>query len=219
MPQTRVEQVLAMMGLVVIAALIALTIPAWLHYRDEGRASVHSGTVSLAITSTPLAGSTGPTSAATVSPAATGSTSTAPQAQTREQAQAVSLDIDATRGPCWLEVHAGSSTGKLLYTGALEQGKTLSFEKTILWIRFGAPENVASGAQLAPKNVTLEMREAGRAWLAKSGYDRAFGARPMARLIQQKIKEPLVDEILFGRLQGGGAVVVDADNAELRLVY
>ena len=73
--------------------------------------------------------------------------------------------------------------------------------------------------QLAPKNVTLEMREAGRAWLAKSGYDRAFGARPMARLIQQKIKEPLVDEILFGRLQTGGTVVVDSDGAELRLAY
>ena len=70
-----------------------------------------------------------------------------------------------------------------------------------------------------PKNVTLELRELGRAWLAKNGYDRAFGARPMARLIQQKIKEPLVDEILFGRLQGGGAVVVDADDAELRLLY
>jgi ATP-dependent Clp protease ATP-binding subunit ClpA len=41
----------------------------------------------------------------------------------------------------------------------------------------------------------------------------------MARLIQQKIKQPLVDEILFGPLQGGGAVVVDADDAGLRLVY
>ncbi|HEX9406276.1 MAG TPA: AAA family ATPase, partial [Thermoanaerobaculia bacterium] len=51
-------------------------------------------------------------------------------------------------------------------------------------------------AQLTPKSVTLELREGGRAWLAKHGYDRAFGARPMARLIQQKIKEPLVEEIL-----------------------
>ena len=73
--------------------------------------------------------------------------------------------------------------------------------------------------QLAPKNVTLEMREAGRAWLAKNGYDRAYGARPMARLIQQKIKEPLVDEILFGRLQGGGKVVVDSVSDQLTLVY
>jgi ATP-dependent Clp protease ATP-binding subunit ClpA len=73
--------------------------------------------------------------------------------------------------------------------------------------------------QLAPKNVTLELREGGRAWLAKHGYDRAFGARPMARLIQQKIKEPLVDAILFGNLQGGGNVTVDADEKDLKLVY
>jgi ATP-dependent Clp protease ATP-binding subunit ClpA len=71
--------------------------------------------------------------------------------------------------------------------------------------------------QLAPKNVTLELREAGRAWLAKHGYDRAFGARPMARLIQQKIKEPLVDQVLFGNLQSGGKVVVDAEGDELKL--
>ncbi len=74
-------------------------------------------------------------------------------------------------------------------------------------------------AQLAPKNVTLELREGGRAWLAANGYDRAFGARPMARLIQQKIKEPLVDAILFGKLAEGGTVVVDATNGELVLSY
>ncbi|HSP35583.1 MAG TPA: AAA family ATPase, partial [Thermoanaerobaculia bacterium] len=74
-------------------------------------------------------------------------------------------------------------------------------------------------AQLQPKNVTLELREGGRAWLAQHGYDRAFGARPMARLIQQKIKEPLVDAILFGKLAEGGSVAVDAENGELTLTY
>src|SRR5438132_4627043 len=74
-------------------------------------------------------------------------------------------------------------------------------------------------AQLTPKNVTLELREGGRAWLAKHGYDRAFGARPMARLIQQKIKEPLVDAILFGTLQSGGNVVVDSSGNDLTLTY
>ncbi|HEX3584321.1 MAG TPA: ATP-dependent Clp protease ATP-binding subunit ClpA, partial [Thermoanaerobaculia bacterium] len=63
-------------------------------------------------------------------------------------------------------------------------------------------------AQLAAKNVTLDLSEAGRAWLAKHGYDKAFGARPMARLIQSKLKEPLVDAILFGSLQNGGNVSV-----------
>jgi ATP-dependent Clp protease ATP-binding subunit ClpA len=74
-------------------------------------------------------------------------------------------------------------------------------------------------AQLVAKNVTLELREGGRAWLAKHGYDRSFGARPMARLISTKIKEPLVDAVLFGTLANGGAVVVDAENDELKLSY
>ncbi|PYQ28128.1 MAG: ATP-dependent Clp protease ATP-binding subunit ClpA [Acidobacteria bacterium] len=74
-------------------------------------------------------------------------------------------------------------------------------------------------AQLAPKNVTLELHESGRAWLAKHGYDKAFGARPMARLITSKIKEPLVDAILFGTLATGGRVVVDGEGDELKLVY
>src|SRR4051794_16399428 len=73
--------------------------------------------------------------------------------------------------------------------------------------------------QLTPKNVTLELREGGRAWLAKHGYDKSFGARPMARLISTKIKEPLVDAILFGSLATGGNVVVDASADDLTLSY
>jgi ATP-dependent Clp protease ATP-binding subunit ClpA len=72
---------------------------------------------------------------------------------------------------------------------------------------------------LADKNVTLELTEAGRAWLAEKGFDKLNGARPMARLIQSKIKEPLANEILFGGLQGGGQVVVDAKDEELKLEY
>jgi ATP-dependent Clp protease ATP-binding subunit ClpA len=74
-------------------------------------------------------------------------------------------------------------------------------------------------AQLGAKNVTLELREPARAWLAKNGYDRAFGARPMARLISTKIKEPLVDAVLFGTLADGGAVVIDAEGDGLLLSY
>jgi len=73
--------------------------------------------------------------------------------------------------------------------------------------------------QLTSKHVTLELRPAGREWLAKHGYDKAFGARPMARLISQKIKEPLVDAILFGRLALGGHVVVDAADDALKLAF
>src|SRR3954467_5132611 len=73
--------------------------------------------------------------------------------------------------------------------------------------------------QLRAKSVTLELTEPARGWLAKHGYDRAFGARPMSPLIHSKIKEPLVDAILFGKLQDGGNVVVDAAGDALTLGY
>ncbi|MCG3163330.1 MAG: ATP-dependent Clp protease ATP-binding subunit ClpA [Acidobacteria bacterium] len=73
--------------------------------------------------------------------------------------------------------------------------------------------------QLADKNVTLELTEAGRAWLANKGFDKLFGARPMARLIQSKIKEPLANEVLFGSLQSGGTVVVGEKDGELSLDF
>ena len=74
-------------------------------------------------------------------------------------------------------------------------------------------------AQLVEKKVTVELTEAARSWLANRGYDNQFGARPMARLIQSKIKEPLAGEILFGRLQSGGTVLVDEKEGELNLSY
>jgi len=63
--------------------------------------------------------------------------------------------------------------------------------------------------QLAGKNVTIELSDAARAYLAKKGYDPAMGARPLARVIQEKIKRPLAEEILFGELEQGGVVKVD----------
>ncbi|ADE15363.1 ATP-dependent Clp protease, ATP-binding subunit clpA [Nitrosococcus halophilus Nc 4] len=70
---------------------------------------------------------------------------------------------------------------------------------------------------LQDKNVTLEVSEMARAWLAEHGYDEKMGARPMARLIQEKIKRPLADELLFGKLANGGHVVVDMAEGELQL--
>ncbi|MFC1681748.1 ATP-dependent Clp protease ATP-binding subunit ClpA [Pseudomonadota bacterium] len=70
--------------------------------------------------------------------------------------------------------------------------------------------------QLADKHVTLEIDEGARAWLANHGHDPAMGARPMARLIQDKIKRGLADELLFGGLsQGGGHVLVSEADGEL----
>lgn len=73
--------------------------------------------------------------------------------------------------------------------------------------------------QLDDKHVTLEISEDAREWLAINGYDQKMGARPMARLIQEKLKKPLAEEILFGALsQGGGTVVVDLDPYNDQLV-
>ncbi len=71
--------------------------------------------------------------------------------------------------------------------------------------------------QLAPKKVTIELTAAGRAWLAEHGFDRLMGARPMGRIIQKKVKEPLAEKILFGELKEGGHVTIDAAEDQLRL--
>jgi len=63
-------------------------------------------------------------------------------------------------------------------------------------------------AQLADRDVTIELSEPAKAWLVKHGYDEQMGARPMARVIQEHIKKPLADELLFGKLKGGGHVRV-----------
>jgi ATP-dependent Clp protease ATP-binding subunit ClpA len=63
--------------------------------------------------------------------------------------------------------------------------------------------------QLLPKKVTLQVNESARKFLVVKGYDRAYGARPMARAIDEWLKKPLVDELLFGPLTQGGEVIVD----------
>ena len=71
-------------------------------------------------------------------------------------------------------------------------------------------------AQLDVKGVSLEITSAARNWLAEKGYDRTMGARPMARLIQEKLKKPLANELLFGDLVNGGSVRVDLQEDELK---
>ena len=69
-------------------------------------------------------------------------------------------------------------------------------------------------AQLADRNVEIELSEAAMNWLVERGYDAKYGARPLARVVQEHIKKPLADEMLFGGLVGGGLVFVDvADDA------
>ncbi len=64
-------------------------------------------------------------------------------------------------------------------------------------------------AQLAERHVALELTDAAKAWLAKKGYDPLSGARPLARVIQETVKKPLAEELLFGKLTHGGHVQVD----------
>ena len=70
-------------------------------------------------------------------------------------------------------------------------------------------------AQLHEKNVSLSATPAARDWLAQHGFDPLMGARPMARVIQDKIKRPLADELLFGKLVGGGRVSIDVKDGQL----
>jgi ATP-dependent Clp protease ATP-binding subunit ClpA len=70
-------------------------------------------------------------------------------------------------------------------------------------------------AQLDEKRVTLEVDDEARAWLAREGYDEKMGARPMQRLIQEKIKRQLAEDLLFGDLASGGTVRVSIENDEL----
>ncbi len=63
-------------------------------------------------------------------------------------------------------------------------------------------------AQLSDRDITIELSDEATKWLIENGYDQQMGARPMARLIQETIKKPLADEVLFGRLKAGGHVRV-----------
>ena len=71
--------------------------------------------------------------------------------------------------------------------------------------------------QLESRNVSLRLDDDARAWIAKHGYDTKMGARPMARVIQEHIKRPLAEELLFGKLAGGGEVVVHVADDKLAL--
>jgi ATP-dependent Clp protease ATP-binding subunit ClpA len=64
-------------------------------------------------------------------------------------------------------------------------------------------------AQLEERGVAIELTEAANKWLAEKGYDERMGARPLARVIQEYVKKPLADEVLFGKLKDGGLVQVD----------
>ncbi|MBT6096564.1 MAG: ATP-dependent Clp protease ATP-binding subunit ClpA [Rhodospirillaceae bacterium] len=74
-------------------------------------------------------------------------------------------------------------------------------------------------AQLDDRGVMIELTDGAREWLAKKGYDQKFGARPLARVIQEKIKKGLAEELLFGKLTKGGVVVVKVEDGKIVFDY
>jgi ATP-dependent Clp protease ATP-binding subunit ClpA len=72
--------------------------------------------------------------------------------------------------------------------------------------------------QLADRNVTIELDEASRKWLGTKGYDKLYGARPLGRVVQDNIKKPLAEELLFGRLAKGGLVQVTVKDDKLDFI-
>lgn len=115
--------------------------------------------------------------------------------------------------------------------GAIERTFTPEFRNRLdAWVAFEALdiENIKFivdkfikelNGQLAEKKVVVTLTDSAREWLAKNGFDPKFGARPMSRLIHEKIKQPLANEILFGKLESGGNVEVTEENGGLKLNF
>jgi len=115
--------------------------------------------------------------------------------------------------------------------GAIERTFTPEFRNRLdAWVPFKAldMENIKLivdkfinelNGQLAEKRVLVQLTDAAREWLARNGFDARYGARPMSRLIHEKIKQPLAQEILFGKLTEGGSVSVEEKDEELVLNF
>ncbi len=74
-------------------------------------------------------------------------------------------------------------------------------------------------SQLAERKIAITLEPAARAWLATKGYDPVYGARPLARVIQRDVRDPLTDEILFGRLEQGGTVRIGFEGDQLTFAF
>ena len=72
--------------------------------------------------------------------------------------------------------------------------------------------------QLSDKNITIQLSHDAKKYLSEKGYDKSYGARPLQRLIQKEIKEPLAEEILFGKLKNGGTVNIKLKDKKITFV-
>jgi ATP-dependent Clp protease ATP-binding subunit ClpA len=73
--------------------------------------------------------------------------------------------------------------------------------------------------QLAERHVAIALLPEARVWLATKGYDPKFGARPLGRVIQKEVRDPLTDQILFGALEHGGTVTIDVAGDKLAFTF
>ena len=73
--------------------------------------------------------------------------------------------------------------------------------------------------QLAERHVAIALTDEARAWLAVKGYDPIFGARPLGRVVQKEVRDPLTDQILFGALEHGGTVTIGVAENQLTFAY
>jgi ATP-dependent Clp protease ATP-binding subunit ClpA len=115
--------------------------------------------------------------------------------------------------------------------GAIERTFTPEFRNRLdAWVAFkpldiSIIKNIVEkfikelNGQLAEKRVLVKLEDSALTWLAKNGFDARYGARPMSRLIHEKIKQPLANEILFGELTEGGSVSITEKDGELVLNY
>ena len=74
-------------------------------------------------------------------------------------------------------------------------------------------------AQLGERHVAITLTPEARAWLAAKGFDPIFGARPLGRVIQKEVRDPLTDQILFGALENGGTTIIGVDGDRLSFTY
>jgi hypothetical protein len=153
MPFSRVERIAFGVGLGTIALLAVALIPAWLSYANSRHSVEPAATPVVSRRSAPAHR---PAATAYRPPASSYSKTpllpptvagqTAPRgtepAPRPTAAKRPNVTLAASRGDCWLEVRAGSSTGRLVYVGTLTKGKSLSAAVPKLWVRFGRPENV-----------------------------------------------------------------------------
>jgi hypothetical protein len=141
-PSTRLERILAAVGVAATLALAALTAVAWAAYAD---AEMDTGAATAPTTqSVPTPTATEPAETSSVETRTTETSTTETQASEPEPppSNIANLVLTAARGDCWLQVRVGSAGGELLYVGILEQSATRRFSGERLWLELGAPANL-----------------------------------------------------------------------------